>query len=108
VDDDLRAEYDLSRSKGGVRGKYYRRATAGIDVVVEGPGVGDRSWYKYDYKVGNRIQFCGITQDLERREQEHRRRWPGGRIIQVGRATTRQAALAWRQAKQNATAPERA
>jgi hypothetical protein len=27
--DDLRAEYDLARLKGGVRGKYYRRAIAG-------------------------------------------------------------------------------
>ena len=31
-DDDLRPEYDLSRLKGGVRGKYFRRAIAGVKV----------------------------------------------------------------------------
>lgn len=33
VDDDLRPEYDLSQLRGGVRGKYYRRATAGTNLV---------------------------------------------------------------------------
>jgi hypothetical protein len=31
-DDDLRPEYDLSKLKGGVRGKYYREATAGTNL----------------------------------------------------------------------------
>ena len=30
--DELRPEYDLSQLKGGVRGKYYERATAGSNV----------------------------------------------------------------------------
>jgi len=33
-EDDLRAEYDLSKLKGGVRGKYYRQAIAGTNLVV--------------------------------------------------------------------------
>ena len=33
--DDLRPEYDLSRLKGGVRGKYYRRATGTNLVLIE-------------------------------------------------------------------------
>jgi len=33
MDDDLRPEYDLSQLKGGVRGKYYRGATAGSNLV---------------------------------------------------------------------------
>ncbi|HUY13142.1 MAG TPA: hypothetical protein VMX16_05840 [Terriglobia bacterium] len=33
-DDDLRPEYDLSQLKGGVRGKYYRQATAGTNLVL--------------------------------------------------------------------------
>ena len=37
TDDDLRAEYDLSRLKGGVRGKYYRQATAGTNLVLVEP-----------------------------------------------------------------------
>jgi hypothetical protein len=32
--DDLRPEYDLSRLTGGVRGKYYERATAGTTLVL--------------------------------------------------------------------------
>lgn len=35
--DDLRPEYDLSRLKGGVRGKYFRRATAGTNLVLIEP-----------------------------------------------------------------------
>lgn len=31
--DTLRKEYDLSMLKGGVRGKYYRRASAGTNLV---------------------------------------------------------------------------
>lgn len=33
-DDDLRPEYNLSRLTGGVRGKYYRQATAGTNLVL--------------------------------------------------------------------------
>jgi hypothetical protein len=35
--DELRPEYDLSRLRGGVRGKYYGRATAGINLVLIDP-----------------------------------------------------------------------
>jgi len=37
TDDDLRAEYDLSQLKGGVRGKYYRQAIAGTNLVLVAP-----------------------------------------------------------------------
>ncbi|HMG72429.1 MAG TPA: hypothetical protein VK582_02930 [Pyrinomonadaceae bacterium] len=33
----LRPEYDLSKLKGGVRGKYYRQATAGTNLVLIEP-----------------------------------------------------------------------
>jgi len=32
--DDLRPEYDLASLKGGVRGKYFDRATAGTTLVL--------------------------------------------------------------------------
>ena len=35
--DDLRPEYDLSKLKGGVRGKYYKQATAGTNLVLIEP-----------------------------------------------------------------------
>ena len=34
INDELRPEYDLSELKGGVRGKYYREATAGTNLVL--------------------------------------------------------------------------
>jgi hypothetical protein len=34
---DLKAEYDLSQLKGGVRGKYYREATGGTNLVLIDP-----------------------------------------------------------------------
>lgn len=41
LNDDLRPEYDLSQLKGGVRGKYYRQATAGTNLVLVEPGLAD-------------------------------------------------------------------
>jgi hypothetical protein len=35
--DDLKPEYDLSKLKGGIRGKYYRQATAGTNLVLIEP-----------------------------------------------------------------------
>jgi hypothetical protein len=35
--DELRSEYDLSQLKGGVRGKYYREATAATNLVLIDP-----------------------------------------------------------------------
>jgi hypothetical protein len=36
-DDNLRPEYDLSKLKGGVRGKYYQRAKGGTNLVLIEP-----------------------------------------------------------------------
>lgn len=55
-----------------------------------------RDTYKYHHKRGNKILHTGITDDLERREQEHRRAFgQGTHIKQQGRRTTREAALGW-------------
>jgi hypothetical protein len=35
--DELRPEYDLSKLKGGVRGKYYEQATPGTNLVLIEP-----------------------------------------------------------------------
>ena len=37
--DELRPEYDLARLKGGVRGKYYKQATVGTNLVLLEPDV---------------------------------------------------------------------
>jgi hypothetical protein len=39
--DDLRPQYDLSRLEGGVRGKYYRQATAGANLALIEPDLVD-------------------------------------------------------------------
>ena len=38
---DMREEYDLSQLKGGVRGKYYRQAIAGMNLVLIEPDLMD-------------------------------------------------------------------
>lgn len=40
-DDTLRPEYDLSKLRGGVRGKYHREATAGTNLVLIEPELAD-------------------------------------------------------------------
>ena len=56
----------------------------------------ERDTYKYNFKRGNTIIHTGITNDLERREQEHQRDIDRkGHISKVGIATTREAALQW-------------
>ena len=51
--------------------------------------------YKYHLKVGNKTVHRGITNNLERREAEHKGETPGSHIQQVGRPTTKEAALRW-------------
>jgi len=41
VADDMRHEYDFASMKGGVRGKYARRARAGTNIVVIEPEVAE-------------------------------------------------------------------
>ena len=59
-----------------------------------------RDTYKYHYKIGNKIVHSGMTDDLERREQEHQQKWPTGHIKQVGHKTTEDAARKWEEDQQ--------
>jgi len=54
-----------------------------------------RNTYKYHLKRGQKVVYRGITSDLARREVEHRQNYPGTHIQQVGRKTSRDAALKW-------------
>ena len=58
-----------------------------------------RDTYKYHFKVRNKIVHGGITDDLERREQEHQQKWPKGHIFQLGRRTTEERAREWEKEK---------
>ena len=39
MEDDLRPEYDLSKLKGGVRGKYAKRLQQGTNLILLSPDV---------------------------------------------------------------------
>ena len=55
-----------------------------------------RDTYKYHFKIGRKILHTGITNDLDRREKEHKQNFgESGHIKKVGNATTRDAALKW-------------
>ena len=55
-----------------------------------------RDTFKYHFKLGRKIVHTGITNDLKRREQEHKRTYgKNGHITKIGIATTRDAALRW-------------
>ena len=58
-----------------------------------------RDTYKYVFKDGRKNVHSGITNDLDRREQEHQQTWPKGHIKQVGRRTTEEAAREWEKEK---------
>ena len=66
---------------------------------TEAPRRSARGTYKYHFRVGRKIVRTGITNDISRREDEHRRSrkhgWKKGKIIQVGYRTTYEEAVAW-------------
>lgn len=64
-----------------------------------------RDQYKYHFKKGHKIIKSGITNDLERREEEHQEQNPEGHIKQVGRRTTEEAALNWEKSQPKGTPP---
>lgn len=57
-----------------------------------------KTTFKYHLMSGLRVLHRGITNNLRRRQSEHRRRFPGATIVQIGRRTTRKAALRWERA----------
>ena len=51
-----------------------------------------RDTYNYTYRRGRKVSHRGITNDPVRREREHQRAWPGGKLTVDGRAKTRAGA----------------
>jgi predicted GIY-YIG superfamily endonuclease len=56
----------------------------------------ERDTYRYHFKVGKKIKYRGVTSDIERRELEHKQRWPDGKIVRIGQKISRQSALEWK------------
>lgn len=57
----------------------------------------NRDTYRYHYIQGRKVVHRGITNDLPRREEEHRRTYGDGRIKQIGPRVTRDSARKWEQ-----------
>ena len=47
-----------------------------------------RNTYNYTYRVGRKVAHRGITKAPKRRESEHRRALPSGKLTVDGRAKT--------------------
>ena len=52
-----------------------------------------RNTYNYTFRVGRKVSHRGITKNPKRRQQEHRRVRPKGKLTVNGRAKTRTGAL---------------
>ncbi len=55
----------------------------------------ERDTYRYHYIKSRKIVHRGITNDLERREQEHHQNYGDGSMKQIGLKVTRDSALKW-------------
>lgn len=56
----------------------------------------NRNTYKYELRNGNKVVYVGITNDLGRREAEHRNEgMKFTSMTKVGNVTTRSGAEAW-------------
>ncbi len=66
-----------------------------------------RDTFTYDFKVGQQIVHSGFTKDLERRETQHKQRWPKGHIVKIGAAKTEEAAREWEETKHKTITPPR-
>ncbi|MEM6683104.1 MAG: hypothetical protein AAF607_12780 [Pseudomonadota bacterium] len=59
-----------------------------------------RDTYKYEVRLGRKKVHGGITNDMQRREAEHQRKFgQKAKLTQVGRKTTEEAARKWEKEK---------
>ncbi len=76
--DDLRAEYDLSQLKGGVRCKYYREATAGTNLVLIDPELA--TVFPDSESVNRALRLLADTAQSATTRKTVRRKSSNGRI----------------------------
>lgn len=72
LNDNLRKEYDLSQLKGGVRGKYHRRATGGTNLVLIEPDLA--SLFPDSQSVNRALRLSADTAQAAARSKRRRRR----------------------------------
>ena len=68
-DDDLRPEYDLSKLKGGIRGKYAQRYKEGANLVLLEPDVAEA--FPDDESVNRALR---LLMEISERQLSHSRR----------------------------------
>lgn len=76
--DDLRAEYDLARLKGGVRGKYYRQATEGTNLVLVEPELAEV--FPDTESVNRALRLLVDTAEAAAKPSRRRRPGPNKRL----------------------------
>ncbi len=54
-----------------------------------------RDTYRYHYIKNRTVVHRGITDDIDRREQEHDQKYRGGHIKQIGPRVLKDSALEW-------------
>ena len=88
--DDLRPEYDLTRLAGGVRGKYYRQAIAGTNLVLIEPEL--THVFRDSESVNRALRLLVNTAEAAATPAQSRRRAPKKR---GPRFAPRSWALTW-------------
>ena len=78
VADGVRAEYDLSQLKGGVRGKYYRQAAAGTNLVLIEPELA--KVFPDTESVNRALRLLADTAEAATVRSPPRRRTPSQRL----------------------------
>ncbi len=63
-DDELRPEYNLSQLKGGLRGKYFKRAMAGTNLVLIEPDLLGRPEWDDQQEILRYLHRAFFTRDL--------------------------------------------
>ena len=76
--DELRPEYDLSQLKGGIRGKYYRQATAGTNLVLVEPELANV--FPDTESVNRALRLLADTAEAATGRSRVRRRTPNKRL----------------------------
>jgi len=76
--DDLRSEYDLTRLARGVRGKYYRQAIAGTNLVLIEPELAHV--FRDSESVNRALRLLVNTAEAAATRAQNRRRAPKKRL----------------------------
>jgi hypothetical protein len=81
--DELRPEYDLSKLKGGVRGKYYEQARTGTNLVLIEPELA--SVFPDTDSVNRALRLLADTAEAAVGHAKRVRRAPNQRLKRPGK-----------------------